>query len=154
MKEEKICALCRQRIKKLKGQSEKFHQLELMNNVHKNCLDIRTSILMKYRIDGMNYIAAIVVGLFELFPELKDTESLKDYKNREEEAKLELEKIFPNLKSDIIDKPTEDAIEEEKTLYDIAKKVEEDPKVAEEAEEAQRKYGTLTGDDPKKRFII
>jgi tripartite-type tricarboxylate transporter receptor subunit TctC len=40
------------------------------------------------------------------------------------------------------------------TLEKIAKKVDEDPKVRELAEEYQRKYGTLTGEDLRKSFTI
>jgi hypothetical protein len=40
------------------------------------------------------------------------------------------------------------------TLEKIAKKVGEDPKVGELAEEYQRKYGTLNGEDLRKSFTI
>lgn len=39
-------------------------------------------------------------------------------------------------------------------LEKIAKEVEDDPKVAELAEEDQRRYGTLTEEDLKKTFTI
>ncbi len=39
-------------------------------------------------------------------------------------------------------------------LESIAKEVEDDPKVAELAEEDQRKYGTLTEEDLRKTFTI
>lgn len=39
-------------------------------------------------------------------------------------------------------------------LYRIAKEVEKDPEVAKKAEEDQREYGTLTGEDLTKIFYI
>ena len=39
-------------------------------------------------------------------------------------------------------------------IINIVKKIENDPKLREEMEEAQRKYGTLTPEDLRKQFTI
>jgi len=98
MDEEKICYWCGEGIKKRKGQSIKAHTYELQHGAHIDCLRIHEGILRKYRISSNDYLKAIVDGLFQLFPEIKETKSVKEYNSRARKAKEEMEKAFPYIK--------------------------------------------------------
>jgi len=54
----------------------------------------------------------------------------------------------------IKDKMTDKEERDLKVFLDIVESVENDPKVREEMEENQRRYGILTGEDLMKRFTI
>ena len=98
MDEKRICSLCGNEIVKGKGMNQKAYLYALQRGGHISCLRIHEGIMRKYRISGNEYLNAVVDGLFQLFPEIEETKSLKGYKSRERKAKEEIEKQFPYLK--------------------------------------------------------
>ena len=98
MNEKRICGLCGKELTRTKGQNQKAHEYELQRGAHVVCLRIHEGIMRKYRISSIDYLNAVLDGLFLLFPELEETKSLKQYKSRERKAKEEIEENFPYLK--------------------------------------------------------
>ena len=98
MGEKRICHLCGKEITKGKGMNQKAYLYALQRGAHISCLQIQEGIMKKYRISSNEYLNAIIDGLFQLFPDMEETKSLKDYNSRERKAKEEIEEKFPYLK--------------------------------------------------------
>jgi len=98
MDEKRICHLCGNEITKGKGMNQKAHLYELQQGAHIKCVKIHEEIVRKYHISSNDYLNAVVDGLFQLFPELEETKTVKDYNSRERKAKEEIEEKFPYLK--------------------------------------------------------
>lgn len=98
MDEKRICHLCGNEITKGKGMNQKAYLHALQRGVHISCLRIYEGIMRKYRISSNDYLNAVVDGLFQLFPEIKETKTVKDYNSRAKKAKEEIEEKFPYLK--------------------------------------------------------
>ena len=111
MDEKRICNLCGEELIRKKGQNQKAHEYELQRGAHVVCLRAHEGIMRKHRISGNDYLNAIVDGLFQLFPEMEETKSVKEYKTRERKAKEEIEEKFPYLK-ELKEKKKEEAKEE------------------------------------------
>jgi hypothetical protein len=93
----KICYLCGAEIKKEKGVNQKAYEVELELGRHTTCAREQQAILDKHQISPWLYIQAIIAGLFQLFPELEETKSVKEYSKRLRDAKEELKSVFPHL---------------------------------------------------------
>jgi len=126
MNEKRICNLCGNELTRKKGQNQKAHEYELQRGAHVVCLRTHEGITRKYRISSNDYLSAVIDGLFQLFPDMEETKSLKEFKSRERKAKEEIEKQFPYLKE--IKKKEEETkkkVEEEKKDVGVAKEKEE-----------------------------
>lgn len=77
--------------------NQKAYLYALQRGAHINCIQTHEAIMRKYRISSNEYMNAVVDGLFQLFPELEETKSLKDYNSRLRKAKEEIEEKFPHL---------------------------------------------------------
>ena len=96
--EKKVCGLCEKPIVHTKGQPKNAFKYELQNGVHVQCQRTYEGILEKHQLSQNAYMNAVFEGLFELFPELSETKSMKDFESRKKKAEKEIEKAFPNLK--------------------------------------------------------
>lgn len=111
MEQCKICYLCGVGIRKEKGMSQKAYEAELQLGRHINCAKKQQTILSKHQISTGHYMEALIVGLYQLFPEINDTKSIKEYSKRLKEAKEELESVFPYLKEEKKDVTKEEPTE-------------------------------------------
>lgn len=98
MDEKRICPLCGNEITKGKGMNQKAYLYALQRGAHISCLRIHEGIMRKYHISSNDYLNAVVDGLFQLFPDMEETKSIKDYNSRAKKAKEEIEEKFPYLK--------------------------------------------------------
>ena len=96
--EEKICFLCGRKIEKKKGMSRVVYESSLARGAHIDCIKTRDSILKKHHATGIDFLASVADGMFQLFPELAETKSMKEFKKRVDQANSELEKAFPYVK--------------------------------------------------------
>ena len=96
--EKKVCELCGKELIRKKGQNQKAHVYELQTGVHISCQRTHEGILKKHRLSQNEYTNAVFDGLFELFPELSESKSMKDFESRKKKAEEEIEAAFPNLK--------------------------------------------------------
>ena len=100
MNEKKNCKLCGREIKKEKGMNQKAYEYALKQETHISCLRIHDGIMRKHRISSNDFLDAVMDGLFLLFPEIEETKSMKNYNSRVQEAKEEIEEVFPYLKEE------------------------------------------------------
>lgn len=99
-KENRICALCKLPITHKKGQARSAYKFELQNDVHVQCQRVHNEILEKYHLSQNAYASAVFDGLFELFPELRETKAVNDFESRKKKAEEEIENNFPYLKKE------------------------------------------------------
>ena len=117
MDEKRICHLCGNEITKGKGMNQKAYLYALQQGAHISCLRVHEGIMRKYRISSNDYLNAVVDGLFQLFPEIKETRTVKDYNSRAKKAKEEIEEKFPYLK----DKEKKEEVKEEDVVEEEEK---------------------------------
>ena len=96
--EKKVCGLCGENLTHTKGQPKNAYKYEMQNSVHIACQRIHEGILEKYQLSQNAYANAVFEGLFELFPKLSESKSMKDFESRKKKAEEEIESAFPNLK--------------------------------------------------------
>ena len=99
-KEKKICEICGMQISHTKGQPKNAYKYEMQNGVHIACQRTHNEILEKYHLSQDAYASAVFEGLFELFPELEESKSMKGFNSRKKKAEAEIESNFPYLKKE------------------------------------------------------
>ena len=96
---EIMCTLCGEPIERPgKGYRAGALTREQQERVHSPCKDVYSQICSKYTCDVAHNFAAIRDGLYELFPELKQTKEVKAYHAQVAALNNEIYAAFPNLK--------------------------------------------------------
>ena len=96
---EIMCTLCGEPIERPgKGYRAGALTREQQERVHSPCKDVYSQICSKYTCDVAHNFAAIRDGLYELFPELKETKAVKAYHAQVAALNNEIYAAFPNLK--------------------------------------------------------
>lgn len=98
MNEKRICSLCGNEMTRGKGMNQKAYVYALQHGAHLSCLRTHEEIMRKHRISQNDYLNAVIEGMFLLFPELAETRTMVDYKDRMHKAEEEIENAFPHLK--------------------------------------------------------
>lgn len=93
------CILCGETIRKKKGQSENALKAELESGRHYVCAKAHQGIAKDHNIGVGQQINAVIVALFEKFPDLKETEAYRAYDKRVMAAEAEMLEAFPHLKA-------------------------------------------------------
>lgn len=93
-----VCGLCGEEVKHTKGEPKKAYEYELRTGAHIRCQKIHKEILEKHRLSPNEYAGAIITGMLELFPEIRETKSVKDYDERKKKAEEEIGNAFTYLK--------------------------------------------------------
>ena len=120
---EIICTLCGEPIIRPKGYRADAFTREQQERVHSACKNVYSQICSKYTCDVAHNFAAIRDGLYELFPELKQTKAVKAYHAQVAALNAEIYAAFPNLK-----RQQEQAVKEA-ALKTESKKIEEPKKI-------------------------
>jgi len=93
------CILCGEKIEKKKGQSENALKAELESGRHYVCAKAHQGIAKDHNIGVGQQINAVIVALFEKFPDLKETEAYRAYDKRVMAAEAKMLEIFPHLQA-------------------------------------------------------
>ena len=69
----------------------------MLASAHVTCTREYEAITQQYQVSDHEYLAAIADGLLLLFPELKETKSMKQYYEQVEKLEITLKEKFPLL---------------------------------------------------------
>ena len=91
-----VCRLCGSPIAKVKGQPEKGHKEELEQQLHHRCNKRHSEILLRHNVRQEDYNSALFQGMTQIL-HLENTEAIRSFQERVEEATKEAHEEFPYL---------------------------------------------------------